>query len=318
MPTFVARAIAATFVRRGTRRFRPSSPIGLTDEFAADPSRQANVACVPQEEPTRCYATGRSGHDAANKAEPVLIQAATLCDGLPASSYHVPPWFLRRPAGSLPLFRFLVQFVSALLLLFSLRPFFRMSPCGNGCCRIERLNRPQGAFWVVWTAQRLYNFMDGIDRLQGEGDRGVLLLLPCLRLFYGQSGWAGREPDRCGGLSMGFLVQLAFFGGLHRGCGARSSGRSAGCSRVVARRCQRSLRVLPPFSCCRSPISSWIRRSLFRRLIRGGRSGLRAHRQSLLQRMTGLGSDLHPGRPCRMRITLVVFVAAGSPAEAQI
>ena len=73
----LARAIAATFVRRGTA-VPAALPIGLTDEFAADPSRQAlwlaflkknQLAVTPLVEVVTTLRT---------KLEPVLIQAATL------------------------------------------------------------------------------------------------------------------------------------------------------------------------------------------------------------------------------------------------
>lgn len=73
----LARAIAATFVRR--RMSVPAAlPIGLTDEFATDPSRQAlwlaflkknQLAVTPLVEVVTTLRT---------KLEPALIQAATL------------------------------------------------------------------------------------------------------------------------------------------------------------------------------------------------------------------------------------------------
>lgn len=73
----LARAIAATFVRRGMS-VPAALPIGLTDEFATDPSRQAlwlaflkknQLAVTPLVEVVTTLRT---------KLEPALIQAATL------------------------------------------------------------------------------------------------------------------------------------------------------------------------------------------------------------------------------------------------
>ena len=104
----------------------------------------------------------------------------------------------------------------------------------------------------------LYNFMDGIDGLAGGEAAVASSFFFLVFAWYGQSGWAVANLV-VAAASMGFLVHnwppaRIFMGD----AGSAFLGAFYGMQSVVAA-CQRLSRSLS--SCCRSPISSWIRRS---------------------------------------------------------
>jgi len=113
------------------------------------------------------------------------------------------------------------------------------------------------AFCVVWMLN-LYNFMDGIDGLAGGEAAVASSFFFLVFAWYGHSGWAVANLV-VAAASMGFLVHnwppaRIFMGD----AGSAFLGVFYGMQSVVA---ALSTPVPSLSSCCRSPISSWIRRS---------------------------------------------------------
>jgi Fuc2NAc and GlcNAc transferase len=87
-----------------------------------------------------------------------------------------------------PLFRFIVQFVSALLPLVLLAMSFPDVSLGKW--ELPRWGWViPGAFWVIWMVN-LYNFMDGIDGLAGGEAAIASLFFFLLFARAGEPGWA--------------------------------------------------------------------------------------------------------------------------------
>src|SRR4030042_7114000 len=84
--------------------------------------------------------------------------------------------------GLSPLFRFLVQFVAAILVFWYVSFLFPKSLPAVAWILT-------GALWVVWMLN-LYNFMDGIDGLAGGEAAGASSFFFLSFPRYGESGWA--------------------------------------------------------------------------------------------------------------------------------
>ena len=102
-----------------------------------------------------------------------------------------------------PLFRFLVQFVAAILIL-SAVSFLLPESLPEGWMLQWGVWIVLGAFWVVWVLN-LYNFMDGIDGLAGGEAAVAALFFFLVFSYYGESGWAVANLF-VAAASMGFLV----------------------------------------------------------------------------------------------------------------
>jgi Fuc2NAc and GlcNAc transferase len=183
-----------------------------------------------------------------------------------------------------PLFRFLVQFVSALLLLVFLAPLLPDVFLWEWVLPKWAWVVP-GAFWVVWMLN-LYNFMDGIDGLAGGEAAVASSFFFLVFAYYGQSGWAVANLV-VAAASMGFLVHnwppaKIFMGD----AGSAFLGAFYGMQSVVA-----ALSTPVPFPVLVLPFANFILDTtftLFRRLIRREK-WYEAHRSHFYQRMTDLG-----------------------------
>jgi len=183
-----------------------------------------------------------------------------------------------------PLFRFLVQFVSALLLLVFLAPLLPDVSLWKWVLPGWAWVVP-GAFWVVWMLN-LYNFMDGIDGLAGGEAVVASSFFFLVFAYYGQSGWAVANLV-VAAASMGFLVHnwppaRIFMGD----AGSAFLGAFYGMQSVVA-----VLSTPVPFPILVLPFANFILDTtctLFRRLIRREK-WYTAHRSHFYQRMTNLG-----------------------------
>jgi Fuc2NAc and GlcNAc transferase len=183
-----------------------------------------------------------------------------------------------------PLFRFLVQFVSALLLLVFLAPILPDVPFWKWVLPRWTWIVP-GAFWGVWMLN-LYNFMDGIDGLAGGEAAVASSFFFMVFAYYGQSGWAVANLV-VAAASMGFLVHnwppaRIFMGD----AGSAFLGSFYGMQFVVA-----ALSTPVPFPVLVLPFANFILDTtftLFRRLIRREK-WYQAHRSHFYQRMTDLG-----------------------------
>ena len=183
-----------------------------------------------------------------------------------------------------PLFRFLVQFVSALLLLIFLAPLLPDVSLWKWVLPKWAWVVP-GAFWVVWMLN-LYNFMDGIDGLAGGEAAVASSFFFLVFAWYGQSGWAVANLV-VAAASMGFLVHnwppaRIFMGD----AGSAFLGAFYGMQSVVA-----ALSTPVPFPVLVLPFANFILDTtftLFRRLIRREK-WYQAHRSHFYQRMTNLG-----------------------------
>ncbi|MDD5723457.1 MAG: glycosyltransferase family 4 protein [Syntrophales bacterium] len=183
-----------------------------------------------------------------------------------------------------PLFRFLVQFVSALLLLFFLAHLLPDVSLWKWVLPRWAWVIP-AAFWVVWMLN-LYNFMDGIDGLAGGESTVASSFFFLVFAYYGQSGWAVANLV-VAAASMGFLVHnwppaRIFMGD----AGSAFLGAFYGMQSVVA-----ALSTPVPFAVLVLPFANFILDTtftLFRRLIRREK-WYQAHRSHIYQRMTDLG-----------------------------
>ena len=183
-----------------------------------------------------------------------------------------------------PLFRFLVQFVSALSFLIFLAPHLPDVSLWKWVLPKWAWVVP-GAFWVVWMLN-LYNFMDGIDGLAGGEAAVASSFFFLVFAWYGQSGWAVANLV-VAAASMGFLVHnwppaRIFMGD----AGSAFLGAFYGMQSVVA-----ALSTPVPFPVLVLPFANFILDTtftLFRRLIRREK-WYQAHRSHVYQRMTDLG-----------------------------
>ncbi len=214
------------------------------------------------------------------------------------------------------LFRFLVQFVSALLFLFFL-PFLLPDVSLWEWVVPRWAWVVPGAFWVVWMLN-LYNFMDGIDGLAGGEAAMASSFFFLVFAHYGQSGWAVANVV-VAAASMGFLVHnwppaRIFMGD----AGSAFLGAFYGMQSVVA-----ALSTDVPFPVLVLPFANFILDTtftLFRRVI-GGEKWYRAHRSHFYQRMTNLG--MSHGKVTTIELLVVaassaaaaVFIPAGLPVR---
>lgn len=183
-----------------------------------------------------------------------------------------------------PLFRFLVQFVSALLLLVFLAPLLPDVSLWKWVFPRWAWVVP-GALWVVWMLN-LYNFMDGIDGLAGGEAVLASSFFFLVFAYFGQAGWAVANLV-VAAASMGFLVHnwppaRIFMGD----AGSAFLGSFYGMQSVVA-----ALSTPVPFPVLVLPFANFILDTTFTLLRRVWRSEkwYQAHRSHCYQRMTGLG-----------------------------
>jgi Fuc2NAc and GlcNAc transferase len=187
-------------------------------------------------------------------------------------------------SGLSPLFRFLVQYAGAVLVLWAGSILFSSAPLGGWL-----LQRPAwvltGALWIVWMLN-LYNFMDGIDGLAGGEAAVSALFFFLIFAYYGESGWAMANLF-VAAASMGFLVHnwppaRVFMGD----AGSAFLGAFFGMQSVVA-----PLATPVPFPVLVLPFANFILDTtvtLARRMWRGEK-WYQAHRSHFYQRMTNLG-----------------------------
>jgi len=208
-----------------------------------------------------------------------------------------------------PLFRFLVQFVSALLLLIFLAPLLPDVSLWEWVLPKWAWVAP-GAFWVVWMLN-LYNFMDGIDGLAGGEAAVASSFFFLVFAWYGQSGWAVANLV-VAAASMGFLVHNWPPARIFMGDGGSAFlGAFYGMQSVVA-----ALSTPVPFPVLVLPFANFILDTtftLFRRLIRREK-WYQAHRSHFYQRMTDLGMTHRKVTS----IELLVVVASCAAAAACI
>ena len=183
-----------------------------------------------------------------------------------------------------PLVRFLVQFVSALLLLAFLAPHLPVVFLGKWVLPGWAWVIP-GAFWAVWMLN-LYNFMDGIDGLAGGEAAVASSFFFLVFSYYGESGWAIANLV-VAAASMGFLVYNWPPAKIFMGDGGSAFlGAFYGMQSVVA-----ALSTSVPFLVLVLPFANFILDTtftLFRRMFRG-ETWYQAHRSHIYQRMTDLG-----------------------------
>jgi Fuc2NAc and GlcNAc transferase len=183
-----------------------------------------------------------------------------------------------------PLLRFLVQIVSAFLMLVFLAPLLPDVSLWKRVLPKWAWVVP-GAIWAVWMLN-LYNFMDGIDGLAGGEAVVASSFFFLVFAWYGQSGWAVANLV-VAAASMGFLVHnwppaRIFMGD----AGSGFLGGFYGMQSVVA-----TLSTPVPFPVLVLPFANFILDTtftLFRRLIRREK-WYQAHRSHVYQRMTDLG-----------------------------
>jgi len=206
-----------------------------------------------------------------------------------------------------PLFRFLVQFVSALLLLIFLASLLPDVSLWKWVLPKWAWVVP-GAFWVVWMLN-LYNFMDGIDGLAGGEAAVASSFFFLVFAYYGQSGWAVANLV-VAAASMGFLVHnwppaRIFMGD----AGSAFLGAFYGMQSVVA-----ALSTPVPFPVLVLPFANFILDTtftLFRRLIRREK-WYQAHRSHFYQRMTDLG--MTHGKVTSIELLVVVASCVAAAA----
>ena len=183
-----------------------------------------------------------------------------------------------------PLFRFLLEFVSALSFLIFLAPHLPDLSLWKWVLPTWAWVAP-GAFWVVWMLN-LYNFMDGIDGLAGGEAAVASSFFFLVFAWYGQSGWAVANLV-VAAASMGFLVHNWPPARIFMGDGGSMFlGAFYGMQSVVA-----ALSTPVPFPILVLPFANFILDTtftLFRRLIRREK-WYQAHRSHVYQRMTDLG-----------------------------
>lgn len=203
-----------------------------------------------------------------------------------------------------PLFRFLVQILSAGLALWAVAPLFPAIPLGDwalpGTAWI-----PVGAVWAVWMLN-LYNFMDGIDGLAGGEAAVASFFFFLVFAWFGEPGWAVANLVVTAA-SMGFLVYNWPPARIFMGDGGSSFlGAFYGMQCVVAH-----LTTPVPFPVLILPFANFIldtTYTLFRRAI-GGEMWYRAHRSHVYQRMTDLGMS-------HRKVTVIELVAVAASCGA--
>ena len=215
-------------------------------------------------------------------------------------------------SGLSPSFRFVVQMVFAILVLWGSSSLaLRFSDAG--LADESRFFTQVG--WIlfggvlaVWILN-LYNFMDGIDGLAGGEAVVSSSFFFLVFSYYGESGWAVINLF-IAAASMGFLVHnwppaRVFMGD----AGSAFLGAFFGMQFVVA-----SMATPVPFPVLVLPFSNFILDTtvtLLRRLFRGER-WYHSHRSHYYQRMTNLGMT-------HRKVTVVELVAsAGSCAAAAV
>jgi Fuc2NAc and GlcNAc transferase len=183
-----------------------------------------------------------------------------------------------------PLFRFLVQFVSALLLLFFLAPLLPGISLWKWVLPRWAWVVP-AAFGVVWMLN-LYNFMDGIDGLAGGEAALASSFFFLVFAWYDQSGWAVANLV-VAAASMGFLVYNWPPAKIFMGDGGSAFlGAFYGMQSVVA-----ALSTPVPFLVLVLPFANFILDTtvtLLRRIYKGER-WYQPHRSHYYQRMTNSG-----------------------------
>ncbi len=187
-------------------------------------------------------------------------------------------------SGLSPLFRFLVQFVAAVSLLWS---FAARIPevALAGAVLPKAVLILAGATWSVWILN-LYNFMDGIDGIAGGEAALASSFFFLVFAWYGETGWAAANLF-IAAASMGFLVHnwppaRVFMGD----AGSAFLGAFYGMQSVVA-----ALSTPVPFLVLVLPFANFILDTTFtllRRVVRGEK-WYEAHRSHFYQRMTDLG-----------------------------
>jgi len=206
-----------------------------------------------------------------------------------------------------PLFRFLVQFISALLLLVFLAPLLPEISLWEWVLPKWAWVVPV-AFWAVWMLN-LYNFMDGIDGLAGGEAVVASSFFFLVFSWYGHSGWAVANLV-VAAASTGFLVHnwppaKIFMGD----SGSAFLGAFYGMQSVVA-----ALSTPVPFPVLVLPFANFILDTmftLFRRLNRREK-WYHAHRSHFYQRMTDLG--LTHGKVTSIELLVVVASCAAAAA----
>ena len=208
-----------------------------------------------------------------------------------------------------PLFRFLVQLVSALLLLFFLAPLLPDVSLWKWVLPRLAWVVP-GAFWAVWMLN-LYNFMDGIDGLAGGEAAVASSFFFLVFAYYGESGWAIANLV-IAAASMGFLIYNWPPARIFMGDGGSAFlGAFYGMQSVVA-----VLSTPVPFPVLVLPFANFILDTMFtllRRMFRG-ETWYQAHRSHIYQRMTDLGMT----HKKVTSIELLVVVASCAAAAACI
>ena len=195
------------------------------------------------------------------------------------------------------IFRFLVQFVFASILLWTasgLLPGFAI----KGWTIPGVVWVIVGVIWIVWMVN-LYNFMDGIDGLAGGEAAVASCFFFLVFAYYGEAGWAVTNLF-IAAASMGFLVHnwppaRVFMGD----SGSAFLGAFYGVQSVVA-----ALSTPVPFLVLVLPFANFILDTtftLFQRLIRHEK-WYQAHRSHFYQRMTNLGMS-------HAEVTLVELVS---------
>lgn len=206
-----------------------------------------------------------------------------------------------------PLFRFLVQFVSASLLLVFLTPLLPDVSLWKWVFPGWALVLP-GAFWVVWMLN-LYNFMDGIDGLAGGEAAVASSFFFLVFAWYGKSGWAVANLV-VAAASMGFLVHNWPPARIFMGDGGSAFlGAFYGMQSVVA-----ALSTPVPFLVLVLPFANFILDTtftLFRRML-GGEKWYHAHRSHVYQRMTDLG--MTHGKVTSIELLVVVASCVAAAA----
>jgi Fuc2NAc and GlcNAc transferase len=205
-----------------------------------------------------------------------------------------------------PLFRFLVQFVAAILVCWYALYLFPIFLLGGWALPAVACILA-GAFWIVWMLN-LYNFMDGIDGLAG-GEAAV-----SSSFFYlvfasqGESGWAVANLF-IAAASMGFLVfnwppARVFMGD----AGSAFLGAFYGTQSVIA-----ALSTPVPFTVLVLPFANFIMDTsvtLIRRMWLGEK-WYKPHRSHFYQRMTGLGMSHAKVTGCEL-ISIIFSCAAAA------
>jgi Fuc2NAc and GlcNAc transferase len=182
------------------------------------------------------------------------------------------------------LFRFMVQFVFAFILLWAvsgLLPAFAIE--GWAIPRVVWVT--VGATWIVWMVN-LYNFMDGIDGLAGGEAAVASCFFFLVFAYYGEAGWAAANLF-IAAASMGFLIHNWHPARVFMGdAGSAFLGAFYGVQSVVA-----ALSTPVPFPILVLPFANFIldtTYTLFRRMI-GGEKWYQAHRSHFYQLMTNSG-----------------------------